>query len=183
MSGVIRSFNENKTVARLSELLALTMGAPPAKARQIRAAAALHDIGKQKIPKSILNKPGELSAREFEIMKNHTLLGAEMLTSIQDDLGAIAVKIALFHHEHWDGNGYWGVPCRCLPDYVSITAICDVFTALTAKRCYKDAWPPNEALAYIQNQSGTQFSGELVGVFIPLIRNDERVSDIFKRWG
>jgi putative two-component system response regulator len=180
MGGVTDTSNENKTVARLSELLALRMGAPPEKARQIRAAAALHDIGKQKIPESILNKPGKLTAREFGIIKNHTLLGAETLTAMQGELGAMAVKIALFHHEHWDGNGYWGVPCCCLPDYVGITAICDVFTALMAARCYKDAWPPEEALAYIQKQSGTQFSGELTGAFITLIRNDERVSDIFK---
>ena len=166
-------------MARLSEIVALETGISPEKARQIRTAAALHDIGKQKIPESILNKPGKLSAGEFEVMKTHTLLGAEMLTAMKGALGAMAVKIALFHHEFWDGNGYWGVPVSCLPDFVGITSICDVFTALTAVRCYKAAWPPEDALVYIQNQAGTQFSGELVGVFLPLVRNDSRVADIF----
>jgi len=172
-------FNEDKAVGRLSEILAAECGYDPAAARQIRAAAALHDVGKRKIPKSILNKPGKLDAHEFEIMKTHTKLGVEMLSSIQGTLGEMATLTALYHHEHWDGNGYWGVPVNYLPDYVGIVAICDVLTALLSVRPYKGAWPPEEAFAYIQNQAGTQFSDELVGIFVPLIRNDERVSAIF----
>jgi putative two-component system response regulator len=166
-------------VARLSELLALTMGESPAKARQIRAAAALHDIGKQAIPDAILSKPGKLTAQEFEIMKNHTKFGAAMLSSIQGVLGEMASMTALYHHEWSNGAGYWSVPSLYLPDYINITAVCDVFTALVTERPYKGAWPPEEALAYIQRQSGTQFSDELVAIFVPLVRNDERVSAIF----
>jgi len=178
--GSINNFNENRAVARLSELLALEMGVSPATARQIRAAAGLHDIGKQKIPKSILYKPGKLDAQEFEIMKTHTKLGAAMLSSIQGILGEMATLTALYHHEWKNGAGYWGVPSYYLPDYVNITAICDVFTALVTERPYKGAWPPEEALAYILNQAGTQFSDDLVGVFIPLVRNEERVSALFE---
>jgi putative nucleotidyltransferase with HDIG domain len=173
--------NENKAVARLSELLALEMGVSPAKARQIKSAAALHDIGKQRIPPYVLNKPGKLDAHEFEIIKNHTKLGVEMLSSIQGALGEMATMTALYHHE-WHNpsfGGYWGVPTGYLPDYVSIVSICDVAVALVSKRSYKEPWPPVEVLAYIQNQAGTQFSEELVGVFIPLILNDSRVPAIF----
>jgi len=173
------TFNETKAMARLSELLALEMGVCPEMARQIRAAAALHEVGKQKIPKSILNKPGKLDAHEFEIVKNHTKLGVEMLSSIQGTLGERASMIALFHHEYWNGKGYWGIPSYYLPDYVNIAAICDVFTALLAVRPYKDAWPPEEALAYIQCQSGVQFSDDLVRIFIPLVQNDNRVREIY----
>lgn len=159
--------------------MATAAGIPPAKARQIRAAAALHDVGKIKIPQSILDKPGKLNAREFEIMKTHTLLGAEMLSSLRGVLGAMAVKTALFHHEHWDGTGYWGVPAFLLPGYINITAICDVFTALVSERPYKEAWPPRKAVAYIEKQAGTRFSPELASVFLSLIQNESRVPAIF----
>ena len=173
--------NENKAVAALSELMALEMGICPATARQIRTAAALHDVGKQKIPESILNKPGKLNAHEFEIMKTHTKLGAETLISIQGTLGEMVRAAAYLHHEWHDPSfgGYWGISTSYLPGYISIISICDVFTALMAKRCYKEPWPPEKAIAYIQQKAGTQFSNELVGVFIPLIRNDNRVPAIF----
>jgi putative two-component system response regulator len=140
----------------------------------------LHDVGKSGVPASILNKPGKLSAREFEIMKEHTRLGAEMLTSLQGDLGIMAQNIAEFHHEWYDGSkSYWGKRARDLPAYVSIVSICDVFTALVAKRPYKEPWPPKDAIAYIQNKAGTQFCPELVRVFTRMIRNDSRVPAIF----
>jgi HD-GYP domain-containing protein (c-di-GMP phosphodiesterase class II) len=112
-------------------------------------------------------------------MKTHTKLGAAMLSSIQGVLGEMATLTALYHHEYWNGKGYWGVPSFYLPDYVNITAISDVFTALLSARPYKAGWPPEDALAYIQNQSGTQFSDELVRIFIPLIWNDNRVPEIY----
>jgi len=173
--------NENKAVARLSELMALEMGVCPARARQIKNAAALHDIGKQRIPLYILDKPGKLDAHEFEIMKTHTKLGVEMLSSIQGALGEMATMTALYHHE-WQNpslGGYWGVPMYYLPDYVGIVSICDVFTALVARRVYKEPWPPQEALSYIEQQAGTQFSEELAEVFLRLIQNDNRVPAIF----
>jgi putative two-component system response regulator len=175
----MKSFNENKTVAQLSELLALERGYSPAKARQIRNAAALHDIGKQQIPESILNKPGKLTAREFEIMKEHTKLGAAMVSGIQGEIGEMATLICLYHHEYQNGQGYWSVPAYYLPDYVPIVSISDMFTALVVKRVYKDAWPPEDALAYIQGKAGNQFAAVLVEVFINLIRSDSRVKDIF----
>jgi putative nucleotidyltransferase with HDIG domain len=112
------SFSEEKAVARLSELIALACGAPPAEAKQIGVASALHDIGKQKIDPAILNKPGKFTAREFEIMKTHTVLGAEMLRSFQGALGEKARLIAQYHHERWDGRGYWGKQAGELPFFL-----------------------------------------------------------------
>lgn len=173
--------SEETATARLAELVALEYGVHPAVARQIRTAAALHDIGKVKIPESILNKPGKLDGREFEIIKAHTRLGAELLESIRGSLGEMARLIALYHHEWWSGGGYFGRHTDELPCYISIVAIADVYTALVCERPYKHAWPPEEALAYIQNQAGNQFSHALVKVFLPLAQNDSRVSALLSR--
>ena len=172
--------DEEKVVARLAEIIALECGIAPAKAKQIRVAASLHDIGKLRIPAEILNKPGKLTAAEFDVIKTHTTLGEAMLKSIQGELGELARLIARYHHEWYSGRGYWGRFTHEFPAAVSITAIADVFTALCFDRPYKSAWPPEEALAYIQKQSGAQFDPLLVEVFLPLVRDDSRVSAIFK---
>ena len=174
---------EEQAVARLSEIVALECGISPAKARQIRVAAALHDIGKQKIPADILSKPGELTAEEFEVMKTHTTLGAAMLESVQGELGIATRTIARYHHEHWDGTGYWGKHLCELPHYVGIVAIADVFTALLYGRPYKQPWHLDDALAYINSMSGTQFSPALIDVFLPLAQNDSRVRKVFRGGG
>jgi putative nucleotidyltransferase with HDIG domain len=177
----ISDFNENKAVARLSELTALTMGVCPAKARQIKNAAALHDIGKQKLPAGLLEKPGKLTAREFEVVKTHTKLGAEMLKSAQGELGEMVKACCLWHHEWYDGGGYWGRRTDDLPFYLPFVAMSDVFTALISERPYKAAWPLGDAVDYIRSKAGTQFKPELTEIFIWLVRNDKRVWDIFTR--
>lgn len=173
--------NEDKAAAQLAEILALEYGIPPDKAKQIRIAAALHDIGKQKIDKKILDKPGKLTATEFEVVKTHTILGAEMLSSIQGALGEKVRNICLWHHERFDGGGYWGKRADDIPSYVEIVTIADVFTALVCKRPYKEAWPPEEAIAYMEVQSGKQFNPDLIAVFIPLAKNNSQVQAIFSR--
>lgn len=170
---------EYKAVALLSEIISLERGYSPAKAGQIKTAAALHDIGKQKIPVNILNKPGKLDAWEFEIMKTHTKLGAEMLSVMQGELGEIARTICRYHHEKWDKSGYWGIFPGDLPEYVAIVSIADVFVACRSVRPYKSALSEQETLNYIRAQVGTQFSPELTEFIIPLIQSDSRVSAIF----
>ena len=166
-------------MGRLAELVALECGVRPAVASQIRIAATLHDIGKQKIPRDILNKPGKLNAQEFDIIKTHTVLGAEMLSSMRGELGEMARACCLYHHEYWNGGGYLGRFTDDLPFYIPFVAISDVFTALVCERSYKQAWPPSEAIAYIQNQADTQFSPVLVGIFLSLVRIGSRVSAIY----
>jgi putative nucleotidyltransferase with HDIG domain len=175
----LSNFNEEKAVARLAEIISLEYGVSPTKARQIRIAAALHDIGKQKISPSILNKPGRFTPEEFEIMKSHTTLGAEILSHLQGELGEMARLTALYHHEKYNGCGYWGKRTDELPYYVAITALSDVFAALLTGRPYKRPWPPSEALDYIQKQSGRQFSPALVDLFIPLIQLNPDIQNIF----
>ena len=173
------AFHEDKAVGRLAEIIALECGISPAKSRQIRIAATLHDIGKQKV-QHLVNKPGKLTAVEFEIMKTHTTIGAAMLETFQGELGEIAVNIARWHHENLDGSGYFGKSLGELPYYVEMVALADTFTALCVQRPYKKPWPPEEALAHIQSQAGIRFSAVLVELFIPLVRNDSRVAAIFE---
>jgi putative two-component system response regulator len=154
----------------LAERLALECGIHSAVARRIRIAALGHDIGKLKIPESIRNKPGRLTSDEFEIMKTHTVLGAKMLSKLPGELKEMAQNISLWHHEFYNGEGYWGRFTDELPLYTSITAISDVYTALTNIRVYKNAWTEREALDYIQSQSGKQFNPKLVKVFHSYMR-------------
>jgi putative two-component system response regulator len=173
------SICEEKTVGRLTEIIALQCGVCSDQARTIRTAATLHDIGKQKIPEVVLNKPGALDEHEFEIIKAHTTLGTEILMSVQGELGVMARTCCLYHHEWFNGEGYWGRRIGDLPFYVALVAISDVFTALISERPYKSAWPPGEAVQYIQSKAGTQFDPELVEVFLSVIRDDSRVPALF----
>jgi len=175
----MKHLNENKTVGQLSEIIALSRGYSPEKARMIRNAATLHDIGKQKISHSILTKKDRLSEHEREVIKTHTWMGAEMMASIQGELGEMTRLCCLLHHEWHNGGGYWKIPACFLPEYISFVAIADVFTALVVERPYKSAWPPEEALAFIQSRADTQFCPVLVEDFIRLIRTDSRVAAIF----
>jgi putative two-component system response regulator len=111
-------------------------------------------------------------------MKTHTTLGAAMLISIRGQLGVMARNVCLWHHEHHDGGGYWGKLAGELPSYIPIVSICDVYVALISAREYKQAWPQEAALEYIQNQSGTRFAPALADTFLSLVRGDARVSAI-----
>lgn len=139
----------------------------------IALASIMHDVGKIAIPDSILNKPGRLTAEEFEIMKTHTLQGAELLESIpqlkRNGAYQYACDIARHHHERWDGNGY---PDRLSGDEISIWAqvvsIADVYDALSCKRVYKDAFPREQVLEMIcTNQCGV-FNPRLLQCFLEI---------------
>lgn len=133
---------------------------------KLKLAAALHDIGKLAIPDRILHKPGRLTPEEFEIMKEHTTKGAELLSGSRNEILLLAERIALTHHEKWDGSGY---PQALLGEEIPvegrITAVCDVFDALTSKRVYKEAWSKEEAFAEILWQSGMHFDPAVVQAF------------------
>ena len=169
------ALNENKAVGSLAGLLAAVNGASPGMARQIRSAAALHDIGKQKLPRELLDKPGKLEPHEFEIIKTHTTIGEQLLESVQGSLGEIARNCARWHHEWHNGGGYFGRRMSDLPFYVAYVSLADVFVALLSVRPYKDAWPSKDAVDYIQSRAGTQFAPELVKPFLWLVQNDNRV--------
>lgn len=138
---------------------------------KISNAAALHDVGKIKISDLILNKPGRLTAEEFEVMKTHSVLGSEMVHNIlgehaDEKLLHIATDMAKYHHEKWDGSGYpEGRKGEEIPLAARIMAVADVFDALISKRVYKDSMNVDEAYAILNKDAGTHFDPQVVEVF------------------
>lgn len=130
-------------------------------------ATPMHDVGKIGISDNILLKPGKLTSSEFQIMKQHTNIGAELLSGHSSRLLKVAKHIALAHHERWDGRGYpLGLRQREISLPGRITALCDVFDALTSPRPYKEAWPFDKAVKEIWHGKGNHFDPRLVDVFI-----------------
>lgn len=135
-------------------------------------AAPLHDIGKIHISDVILNKPGRLTDEEFAIMKTHTTAGEKLLIHAKEELGEsgyldMAVKMAAFHHEWWNGKGYpYNIEGEEIPLCARIMAVADVFDALTAKRCYKSAMPVEKAVSIIKEETGTHFDPVVAEAFL-----------------
>ncbi|MCU1365741.1 MAG: metal dependent phosphohydrolase [Ilumatobacteraceae bacterium] len=157
-------------VGDLSAEIGLELGEDPAWCGQIRLAARLHDIGKVAVPDSILLKPGPLTPEEFEVMKTHTTIGAQILSGSSSPLIELGSVVALNHHERWDGTGYpngrGGVD---IPRCARIVTVADVFDALTSKRVYKHAWSHDDALAHVLAGRGTHFEPEIVDAFVRVI--------------
>jgi putative two-component system response regulator len=174
--GRAAEYRDNETgmhVVRMSQstgLLARAAGVPEGGADLLVEAAPMHDIGKIGIPDRILLKPGKLDPDEWTIMKNHTLIGAQILGEHDSDLLRLAHTVALTHHEKWDGSGYpLGLAGEAIPLEGRIVTIADVFDALISERPYKHAWPVEEAIVYIRAQSGIAFDPNLVDRFIELL--------------
>lgn len=172
--GETRSKETGDHVLRVGEYakaLALMVGLSPEEAEELRMAAPMHDIGKVGIKDAILNKPGRLTEEEFEIMKQHSVLGYEMLSGSQQKLLQTAAIVAYEHHEKWDGRGYpRGLKGENIHIYGRIVAIVDVFDALGHDRVYKKAWPLDKILDYIQAHSAKQFDPFLVEHFLKNIQ-------------
>ena len=139
--------------------------------RDMVVAAPLHDVGKIHIPDAVLNKPGKLTAEEFEIMKTHSSAGKELLARAKETLGEseylkMAAEMAAYHHEWWNGKGYpYGMKGEEIPLCARIMAVSDVFDALTSERCYKSAMPKERAYGIIREESGTHFDPAVVEAF------------------
>jgi putative two-component system response regulator len=141
-------------------------------------ATPMHDVGKLGIPDRVLLKPGKLDADEWEIMKQHTVIGAQLLSNSQSPVIQMGEIIALTHHERWDGSGY---PNRLsgedIPLAGRICAIVDVFDALSSKRCYKEPWPLEKVMEELRSLSGIQFDPRLIEMFdelLPVIMDVQR---------
>jgi CHASE2 domain-containing sensor protein len=153
----------------LSARLGRAVGMSEQEAEMLLYASAMHDVGKIGIPDRVLLKPGPLDPDEWEIMKTHATIGANILASSSSPLLRMAERIALTHHERWDGSGYpAGLAGEQIPLEGRVCAVCDVFDALTSPRPYKDAWPVDEALEEIRSQSGRHFEPRLVELFLEL---------------
>jgi len=155
-----------KRVARYSKLIALAAGQSPEAADLLYQASPMHDIGKVAIPDAILNKPARLTPDEFAIMQQHTLLGYEMLRHSQRPLFQLAAEVALTHHEKWDGSGYpGGLAGEQIPIGGRITALVDVYDALSSRRVYKEAFSEDRVLQIIKEGRGGHFDPDLVDLF------------------
>jgi putative two-component system response regulator len=132
-------------------------------------AAPLHDVGKIGVPDTILLKMGKLSPAEFEVVKQHTVIGARILSGGKFPLLRLAEEIAFTHHERWDGAGYAGMRTTEIPLAGRIVAVADVFDALMQQRPYKPAWPVADAIAEIDRQRGHQFDPDVVDAFLRVI--------------
>ncbi len=135
----------------------------------ISQASMLHDAGKVGIPDAVLKKPGPLNDEEFALVKQHTVYGAKLFTSISSELDQVTYDIMLHHHERWNGSGY---PDRRaggqIPLAARITALADVFDALSSQRCYKQAWTAAAIHEEIRAKSGQDFDPDLVEVFFEI---------------
>lgn len=148
--------------------MARAMQLPPAVAEQIEYAALLHDIGKLAVSETLLSKPGALTPEEYAVVKNHPVIGHQMLKSI-DFLKAVA-PIVLYHHEWVNGDGYpEGLVGEEIPLGARMVAIIDAWDAMTSDQPYRKAMARNTAIAELRQQAGSQFDPKLVDVFLHVI--------------
>jgi HD-GYP domain-containing protein (c-di-GMP phosphodiesterase class II) len=150
----------------------------------LRMAAMLHDVGKVAISDIILKKPARFNEEEFEIMKQHTFLGARLFSDAKSEFDEISAEVALNHHEKWDGGGYPGMinlktgkakdpnsgkKGEEIPIFGRIVALADVYDALCSRRVYKEPWNPEKVLETIRNESGKHFDPEVVDAFFEVL--------------
>ncbi|MCK5191492.1 MAG: two-component system response regulator [Methylococcales bacterium] len=170
--GRAAEYKDNQTglhvirMSHYSRLIATHLNANEAWVELLFNAAPMHDIGKIGISDDKLLKPGKLDDEEWEVMRRHPEFGSEILGDNDSELLQMAKEIALNHHEKWDGSGYpQGLKGENIPLTARIIAIADVFDALTTKRPYKNAWPVERAISFIDEKSGSHFDPELVIAF------------------
>ncbi|HTP02823.1 MAG TPA: HD domain-containing phosphohydrolase [Anaerolineales bacterium] len=157
-------------VTDMAVKLARRLGFSESEVVHVRRGAVLHDIGKMAIPDSILLKPGPLTPEEWEVIRQHPRYAYELLSPIPY-LGS-AIDIPHYHHERWDGAGYpHNLRESEIPLPARLFAVVDVYDALTSHRPYRPAWKPDDAAAYIGNQSGKHFDPEVAAEFLRMLNN------------
>ncbi|MBI4308868.1 MAG: response regulator, partial [Candidatus Omnitrophica bacterium] len=179
-----RDTDTGKHIMRMSryvECLARAAGLGPAQCELLLNTSPLHDIGKLAIPDVVLLKPGKLDPQEFEVMKTHTTLGAQMLAGGDSVFLKMAETIALTHHEKYNGSGYpKGLRGEDIPLAGRICAVGDVFDALTSVRPYKKAWPLPEAFNEIRAGNGTHFDPKLVEAFLDIQKDIQNIYETYQ---
>lgn len=165
-----------RRIGMFSEALARSLGWDSAAADDIRIASTMHDIGKIGVPDGILLKSKKLTDAEFEVVKLHTTIGAEMLAGSTIPLLQMAHDIALSHHENWDGTGYpQGLKGKEIPESARILAVADVFDSMTHDRAYRAAYTLEEALVIMREERGTRFDPEVFDVFLEKLPLFQRI--------
>ena len=161
-------------VARTASMLARELGLHKDLVELILRAARLHDVGKIAIPDGILLKPGRLTDAEFEVVKSHTTVGANLLSGGRSELMKMAELITRSHHERWDGGGYpSGLAGNAIPLEGRILAAADTYDVLTHDRPFQRAMAPEAAMAEITKNRGSQFDPTVVDAFVKLFAKGE----------
>ena len=156
-------------IGRYSEIMARAMHLAPSVIDTIRHAAPMHDVGKLGIPDHILLKPGPLTDEERAIMNTHTTIGGQILAGSSSPVIQMGQRIALAHHEKWDGTGYpERIRSDAIPMEARICAVVDFFDALTFDRPYRAAVPNAEVLRMMREESGTRFDPDVLDVFLSI---------------
>lgn len=154
-------------ISRYSVLIGEKLGLSSQELTQLQYSATLHDIGKIGIPDNILFKPGKLTKREFEIMKTHTNIGANILGNSKSGILQMAEQIAISHHEKWNGEGYpHGLKGDKIPLVGRIVGIVDVFDALSSKRPYKGLYPLEITCDILRKERGEHFDPGILDLFL-----------------
>jgi len=166
--GLAAEYRDNETgnhiirMSKYSYLFALAIGLTEKHAELILNAAPMHDIGKIGIPDRVLLKPDKLNAEEWKVMQSHVMIGVEILSGDDSELMLMAKRIALHHHEKWDGTGY---PAGLKGEEISIEgricAIADVFDALLSIRPYKKSWTVDQTINLIESEAGKHFDPQI----------------------
>jgi len=163
------TFEHTGRVGVSAAAIAERLGLGADQVKLVREAAPLHDVGKLAIPDRILLKPGKLTAQEWEVMKAHAALGADLLSGSSSPVLQMAAVIAASHHERWDGTGYpSGLAGEEIALVGRVVAVADVFDALTHDRPYKPAWPVDQAVGEIRRAAGSQLDPRVVAAFLTL---------------
>lgn len=166
-------------VGRTSAHIAHVLALPAEQIQLIRHAAPLHDIGKIAIPDAILLKPDALSLDEWDVMKTHTTLGAQMLSGSKSPILQMAEEIALYHHENWDGTGYTpGLKGEEIPLAGRIVAVADVYDALTHLRPYKPEWSRQESMNWMRGMRGQKFDPQVFDALCDVLAQHAEEEDL-----
>ncbi|MDT8991246.1 response regulator [Curvibacter sp. APW13] len=168
-------------MAHFSRIIAARMGMSVAEQDLLLEAAPMHDIGKVGIADNILLKPGKLAPDEFEIMKQHAVIGYRLLQGSSSRTLQVGAEIALGHHEKWDGSGYpGGLKGESIPIFSRIVAVADVFDALTSERPYKKAWSVEDAVSHVKNGAGGHFDPRVVEAFLASLSEVHAIREQYK---
>jgi putative two-component system response regulator len=158
--------NRVMRLGHYAKLISQASGAKPEVAEMMLKAAPLHDIGKLGVPAEILRKREKLSVPDWERVKRHAQLGADIIGEHDDPLLKLARQLALTHHEHWDGTGYpHGLKGEAIPWGGRVMAIVDAFESMTSTQFYRDPLPMERVVGEIERGAGTKYDPKLIEAF------------------
>lgn len=168
-------------VGRGAQVIAERLGWSAHRASLIKMAAAMHDIGKIGLPDAILRKPGRLTEEEFEFVKRHTTMGADMLSGSANEMLRLAEEVARCHHERWDGAGYpAGLRGEDIPESARIVAVIDVYDALISERPYRPAYSEQAALEIMRKGRERHFDPRVLDTFFQLLPAIRQIDDLLR---